>query len=135
MTEAVAGTDAKKTSKRSRKYAKGIFHRYLNTFNAQLRDGAEEDAIVTIMPDLERAYSEVEVKHNALLEHYDSEEEDGDNKDQVEVKGLNDDMDTMYQELCQARHDVAVIKKKVKTQEESKRARDDTKGGSPRSLK
>ena len=118
MTDAAGIAAARKASKKTRGHAKGVFHRYLKTFNAQLAAGAEEDAMVTIMVDLERAYSEVEDKHRSLMEHYDSEDEEDDTKSQVEkdqVKLLNEDMDTVYQELCTARNDSKSKEKRKET--------------------
>ena len=126
MTDTGTALAVRKASKKTRSHAKGIFHRYLNTFNAELQAGTEEDALFIIMADLERAYTEVEEKHKVLMEHYDSDDDNKDDKDQVMV--LNSDMDVIYQELCKARHDVAVIKKKVKVQEEAEKEAKKEKG-------
>ena len=44
-----------KAVKKKRSSAKGTFHRYLNIFNEVLQDGGEEDALVKIIADVERA--------------------------------------------------------------------------------
>lgn len=124
---------ARKASKKKRSSSKGTFHRYFNHFTEQSEAGAEEDALVGILADLERAYSDMEEKHAALMEFYDSEEdaEDNDdgtteNKDAEVINALNTDMDKIYGELCQARNQIAVkkkerLKKEVRTGEASDR--------------
>ena len=101
-----------KAVKKKRSSAKGAFHRYLNIFNEVLQDGGEEDALVKIIADVERAYGDVEEKHNALMQYYDSDDEDASSKENIEQ--LNGDIAVMYKELCKARNEVAIVKKKEK---------------------
>ena len=104
-----------KAAKQKRSTAKGTFHRYLNTFNDILKNGAEEDALVKIVADAERAYGDVEEKHDALMQFYDSEDEDVSVKEKINQ--LNGDVSIMYKELCTARNEVAIVKKKQKVKE------------------
>ena len=55
-------------AKKKRKTAKGIFHRYYNSFEVQFQASSEEDAIAKVMSDMEYAYKDLEGKHYGLVE-------------------------------------------------------------------
>ena len=95
--------DVKKNLRKKRGTSKAQFHRILNTFKKEKKDVVNIEVLKLMMADMERTYKDMEAKHQRYTEEMDSEEDD-DKRDMAEKEK---DMETVYQELCGARAELA----------------------------
>ena len=93
-------SEAHKEAKKKRATAKQKYHRIYNRMMQGLNGGDNEDVLKQILSDLERSYKEIEERNELLIETIDPPEDD-DNAALIEK--FENEMNTMYNELCEGR--------------------------------
>ena len=100
-------SEAHKEAKKKRATAKQKYHRIYNRMMQGLNGGDDEDVLKQILSDLERSYKEIEESNELLIETIDPPEDD-DNDALIEK--FENEMNTMYNELCEGRKVIVDIR-------------------------
>ena len=106
--------------KRKRSSAKGKFHRIYNRLMPGIQNNEGCELLTQVLEDLEKAYTGVEISHDLYIETLDPESEE----QEISIKTLEEDINVMYNELCEARSAVTKISQeylKVKREREELR--------------
>ena len=91
--------------KRKRSSAKGKFHRIYNRLMSGIQNYDAGELLTQVLGDLEKAYTGVEDSHDLYIETLDPETEE----QEISIKTLEEDINVMYNELCDARSGVTKI--------------------------
>ena len=89
----------RKERKGKRISAKGVFHRVYNAILGKAHAGEDVEVLKVMLTDLEAAFAKFQEKSDSYGELLDSVDED----EKGTLKGINDDLKDLYNELCIAR--------------------------------
>ena len=109
MTLNTNSDELRKVTKKKRSTVKGKFHRLYNTFKSEVESNSDLDVLEQILKDLEVCYNDLENKHSDYIDILDSEDEN----DKIAITTVNDDIDKIYKELCNARSTVVSRRRKL----------------------
>ncbi|KAK3097424.1 hypothetical protein FSP39_009560 [Pinctada imbricata] len=100
--------------KKLRAYAKGRFHRIKRRFTESNHENEQVSVLTELCRDLEKSYSELEIQNSEYMLHLDDE------KDQVKIQELHDEMESIYGELYEVKSELSRKTKNAKAQTDSK---------------